>query len=238
MNPFTKVWFWLMIISIIGIIVSAILFEQYSQITLSQTYVPAWLWVILGISLVLFIISFILYCVEVAAYYKRLAAAEECGTIVCQQTNVPSNVSSPHCPSSPKKTLKCKKKLVTECVKPTNCTNIEPQSQVLIPGTISSPCNNSGKMVNVKNTTKNNQRPVSVVSNELPNNTKPLVNITPTGINIPDSINAVQNNSIQPSNISPNITSNISPTISQSTISTGKIVLPQSLATVPTSAAI
>ena len=60
MNPFYKIWFWLLIISIIGFIVFLILYEIH--IVTSTTF--NWLWILFIVSAIFSIIAFILYLVD------------------------------------------------------------------------------------------------------------------------------------------------------------------------------
>lgn len=74
-NPFATVWFWLLIISIIGIITGLILFEIFRL----KTDTHWWIWTILGISISLFVISFIWFIVSMSNHYKKLEIEEACG---------------------------------------------------------------------------------------------------------------------------------------------------------------
>jgi hypothetical protein len=111
MNPFTKIWFWLLILSIIGFILSFIFFESMGQTTAGNTSTPAWIWVIFVLSIIFFVVAFILYAVDVAAYHRRMEIAEACGELP---------------PPPPKKKIECPKK---ECVekKIIECTEVKPK---------------------------------------------------------------------------------------------------------------
>ena len=100
MNPFTKIWFWLLILSIIGFILSFIFFETLGQTTSGSISTPIWVWIIFVISFVFFVAAIILYCIDVSAYYHYIEIAEACGYL--QQP-------------PPKKTIECPK---PECIKP------------------------------------------------------------------------------------------------------------------------
>jgi len=68
MNPFTKIWFWLLILSIIGFVATIIMFE-----TLGQTSDNVWTWTVFVISIILFMLAFILY----ASDYPHTKRCEE-----------------------------------------------------------------------------------------------------------------------------------------------------------------
>ncbi len=82
MNPLTEIWFWLLIISIIGFIISFILFETSGQIVDGKTVIPAWVWVIYFISIILLIAAFIIFCYRMHRHYQHLEMLEACYGIV------------------------------------------------------------------------------------------------------------------------------------------------------------
>jgi len=110
MNPITTIWFWLLILSIIGFIIGLIGFETSGETTGNNTTTPAWIWVILILSLIFFIIAFILYIVDLAAYNRCMEIAEACGELP---------------PPEPKKKIVCPK---IECVenKVVECKEVKP----------------------------------------------------------------------------------------------------------------
>ena len=123
MNPFRKLWFWLLILSIIGFIISFILFEQYGQTNTGNTSTPGWIWIIFIVSFILWIIALILYIVDVAAYHRGLEIAEACGELP---------------PPPPKKKIECPKqecveKKVVECVQKRPCDDNKQKSVVVVP---------------------------------------------------------------------------------------------------------
>lgn len=122
MNPFRKLWFWLLILSIIGFIVSFILFEVYGQTNTGNTSTPGWIWIIFILSFLFWIIALVLYIIDVAAYHKRMEIAEACGELP---------------PPPPKKKIECPKKecvenKVIECVQKRPCDDID-KSVVVVP---------------------------------------------------------------------------------------------------------
>ena len=104
MNPFKKLWFWLLLISILLFIITLIIVEVNGQYI--NTAVPWWLWLMFALALIIFALSLILYIVDVLSYRKKLAIAEACGEVP---------------PPKPKPKMECPKKpcavtKVTECV--------------------------------------------------------------------------------------------------------------------------
>jgi len=111
-KPFMKLWFWLLIFSIIGFIVYVVSFEQ-QQAAYDKSTIPSWSWVILILSIFFLIISFILYRLDVSAYYKKRDIAIACGEIPAEP---------------PKPVLKCPKKdhlqkIICKQTKPIPCAN-------------------------------------------------------------------------------------------------------------------
>ncbi|CAH6419979.1 Hypothetical protein HVR_LOCUS1036 [uncultured virus] len=111
MNPFTKVWFWLLILSIIGFIISLVLYERYGQTNTGNSSTPGWIWVIFILSIIFWIVALVLYIVDVAAYHRRMEIAEACGELP---------------PPKPKKKIECPKKecvekKIIECVEKKPC---------------------------------------------------------------------------------------------------------------------
>jgi hypothetical protein len=106
MNIFTTIWFWLLIISIIGFIVTVISFETLGQTSSTSNSTPVWVWIIFAISVAFFILAFILYAIDLSAYYYDMEIAEACGELP---------------PPPPKKKIECPKrecveKRIIECV--------------------------------------------------------------------------------------------------------------------------
>lgn len=94
MNPFLKVWFWLLILSIIGFIITFVAFERNGQTYQGQP-TPWWVWALFVFSAILLIASLILFCIDRANYYRQLEIAEACGELP---------------PPPPKKKIECPKK--------------------------------------------------------------------------------------------------------------------------------
>lgn len=87
MNPFTKIWFWLLIFSLIGFILTAIFFETMGQTSPNNNTTPVWIWVIFILSVVFLIIALILYVIDLSNYYYQLEIATACGQV---QTSCPT----------------------------------------------------------------------------------------------------------------------------------------------------
>lgn len=68
-NPIATVWFWFMVIGGLGIIAAIIAFEICGEASDRSNTTPAWIWVVFSICLLLFFISFILFCVWKEKYY-------------------------------------------------------------------------------------------------------------------------------------------------------------------------
>lgn len=98
LNPFKKLWFWILILSIIGFIISLSTFESMGQ-TATNNQTPIWIWVIFGISILFWILALILYSIDVVATKRRAEIAEACGELP---------------PPPPKKKIECPKKQCVE----------------------------------------------------------------------------------------------------------------------------
>jgi len=81
MNPVVKVWFWLLILSIIGFIIAIIFFETTGEVAPGVVSTPIWIWIVFAVCLILFIIAFILYIIDLGEYYHWLEIAEACGEL-------------------------------------------------------------------------------------------------------------------------------------------------------------
>lgn len=77
MNPLTKVWFWLLLISIVLFLLAFGFFEGFGQTNTDETETPVWIWVLFGIAFFFWLAAAILYGMEYAAYKKAVA----CGLI-------------------------------------------------------------------------------------------------------------------------------------------------------------
>jgi hypothetical protein len=111
MNPFVKLWFWFLIVSIIGFIVSIVLFETQSTIENNQNIFPIWVWSIFIVSIIIFVIAFILFVVAIVAYYEQLEINEACGLNKCKKIKV---IRCPYsCPEREYPKIECSKKI--EC---------------------------------------------------------------------------------------------------------------------------
>ena len=105
MNPFTKIWFWLLVLSIIGFILGLIFFETMGQTTTGVNSTPIWIWIIFILSLVFLIVAFILYAIDLADYSRKMEIAAACGEL--PPPPPPKKIECPR---------KCVEKRVVECV--------------------------------------------------------------------------------------------------------------------------
>lgn len=96
MNPFTKIWFWLLVLSIIGFILSVIFFEIMGEASGGNNSTPVWIWIIFILSIIFLIVAFILYIIDLMAYNHNIEIAEACGEL------------------PPKKKIECPKKKCIE----------------------------------------------------------------------------------------------------------------------------
>lgn len=115
MNPLAKIWFWLLLLSIIGFIVSLIMFEAYGQTNTDEPTTQPWIWVMFAISFAFWVIALILYIIDVLAYKKRMEIAEACGELP---------------PPPPKKVIvcpkrTCKEKIISECTSMKPCDTVK-----------------------------------------------------------------------------------------------------------------
>lgn len=111
MNPLVKIWFWLLLLSIIGFIISLVMFEAYGQTNTDDPTTQPWIWVMFAVSFAFWVIALILYIIDVIAYKKRMEIAEACGELP---------------PPPPKKVIACpkrtcKEKIISECTSQRPC---------------------------------------------------------------------------------------------------------------------
>lgn len=86
-NPIASVWFWLMVIGVLGLIATIITFEFLGETSNNSTSTPWWIWILFTASGVFFLISFVLYCmwigeqnrfVKLCECKEKAEAGEEC----------------------------------------------------------------------------------------------------------------------------------------------------------------
>lgn len=123
MNPFTKVWFWLLLLSILGFIITFILFETMGLTVTGEETASAWIWIVFIVSVILVIIAFILYSIDMNEYYRQLEIAEACGLLPppCPKKKI-------ECP------LKCTETKLVEC--PKSCNTEQSKQALSVPETI------------------------------------------------------------------------------------------------------
>ena len=109
-KPFMKIWFWLLILSIVGFIIYVVVYEQQKN-NFDGNTMPSWAWLMVIMSIFFLIVSFVLYRLDIAAYNKRKTLAIACGDIPAEP---------------PKPILQCPKKepiqkIVCKQTKPSPC---------------------------------------------------------------------------------------------------------------------
>lgn len=74
MNVFSRIWFWLMLLSIIGLLALIIIFETYNNGSKEQfsSTLPAWFYAVLAVSFFLFLLSLLFYAWDSATYKNRM----------------------------------------------------------------------------------------------------------------------------------------------------------------------
>lgn len=80
MNPFVKLWFWLLIMSIIGYLIAFASFEALGEAS-SYSEIPIWIWIVFALSFIASIAALILYSVEAYREIKQRKADIACGRI-------------------------------------------------------------------------------------------------------------------------------------------------------------
>lgn len=132
LNPVGKAWFWLLILSIIGLILVFIFFELFGQLSPNNTTTPSWIWILFIVVVIIFIIAFILFIIDIIRYYRELEIAEACGEL------------PPPCPKKIVCPRKCIKTEVVACPDKDRCGNpivLGPPVIVERPPVVQPPCN-------------------------------------------------------------------------------------------------
>lgn len=88
MNPFTSVWFWLLILSIIAFIVAFVIFETSGETNTSSSTTNPWVWILIAVGFALWIIALIIFVVSMANYHKCREIALACGEISPKEEKV------------------------------------------------------------------------------------------------------------------------------------------------------
>ena len=92
MNPFYKLWFWLLIMSIVGYLVAFAMYETFGQTNTAESVTPVWIWVILGVAFLFSIAALVLYIIDYNAEKKKYEIAVACGEIIPE---VPKPIECP-----------------------------------------------------------------------------------------------------------------------------------------------
>ena len=82
MNPFTSVWFWLLVVSIILFLIGFILLESTADGSVDGTSSTPWPWILIGIGFVVWIVALIWFAVAMGNWHKCREQAIACGDIV------------------------------------------------------------------------------------------------------------------------------------------------------------
>jgi hypothetical protein len=77
MNEYKKLWFWLLILSLLLSIATLATFEAFGETRTGYT-TPVWVWVIFALTIVFWIIALILYIIDVLAAKKREEMHKQC----------------------------------------------------------------------------------------------------------------------------------------------------------------
>ena len=114
MNLFAQVWFWMILIAMIGLIVTIIILE--TKLSDTHTDVPYWVWIIFGISVSMFLISFVVYAIELSSSMQEVPEDGEC--YVREVTYHPLKIVSKQeqCPLPPKQ--ECRPRCEPQCPLP------------------------------------------------------------------------------------------------------------------------
>ena len=136
MNPLKEPWFWLLIISVIGLIIAFILFETQSQVVEGRTVTPTWIWAIYLVAIGVLAIAFIVFCYRMHRHYQHKELLEACCGIV----------------DPPKKKLQCPAPCPDPCEPPVE-TCIQPK--VLEPAILVQPLEPPVRIISVEGTTSN-----------------------------------------------------------------------------------
>ena len=159
-KPFMKIWFWLLILSIVGFIIYVVVYEQQKN-NFDGNTMPSWAWLMVIMSIFFLIVSFVLYRLDIAAYNKRKALAIACGDIPAEP---------------PKPVLQCPKK--------------EPIQKIVCKQTKPLPCGSSNTEQHIYYKNHNHQPPINISPSHPPINispSQPPINISssqPSPINI------------------------------------------------------
>ncbi len=98
MNPFTTIWFWLLLLCIAGFIATFILYETSSQESTGSNETSSWIWILFMVSCILFVVSFILYyacvCITIGKCTEKIVYVREDGTILDNKCNKTVNMTN------------------------------------------------------------------------------------------------------------------------------------------------
>lgn len=81
-TPFGTVWFWLLILSIVLFVIAFVLFETTGETNTDAESTSIWVWILLGVGLIVWTIALIWFAISQMNYHKCREQAIACGDIV------------------------------------------------------------------------------------------------------------------------------------------------------------
>lgn len=107
-NPFSTVWFWFLLLSIIAFIVSFVYLEVQGASANGIIEPAAWIWAIFGLAIGLFVLSVILYWVDLGKHGEERTVAKPTSPSRLpaspKPVNSPVERNYPRVPPSPRRT--------------------------------------------------------------------------------------------------------------------------------------
>lgn len=108
-SVFGKIWFWLLVLSVIILIIAAYFFERDGQLRNGTTSTPLWIWIMFGLGALIFIAAFIMYIIDYQRHKKPACVdpcapcVPECAPVCAPPTPVcaPPPVCAPVCTPAP-----------------------------------------------------------------------------------------------------------------------------------------
>lgn len=85
MSALRSAWFWLLLLSLIGLILSFIFFELYGTTVNGVWTYPDWVWILFIVSIFIFALAFILFCMASLKKDCEPKAIPMCNEIVLPQ---------------------------------------------------------------------------------------------------------------------------------------------------------
>jgi len=133
-NPFKKLWFWLLILSIIGFITAFVLFERLGQTNTGNNTTPGWIWIVFLVSFILWIVALGFYVADAYAYNKKLEIDKACGLIKEKPQKI---IECPKKECIEKKVVECKDTNVKYYNNNVPCNNVKYYDNIVSDNTYS-----------------------------------------------------------------------------------------------------